>query len=182
MFLKLQQTEAPQFAPQIFRHVAGARCDAIEVARGVVRGEVAPPLKRPEGPRLDRDGLAIKHDVAAADALFVDERPDIEDPLPAHDLSAYHPVKRAAADDFGRTLRHHAGRMIALAQMGARLARAGLSGALAAALELFLDPVLKVADGVAADAKFNEMQHLVTSTAQEQFPIGLIYQGCHRPA
>src|ERR1700732_1946257 len=56
--------------------------------------------------------------------------------------------------------------MVALAQTGARLARAGLPGAIATGLELFLDPVLKVANGVAADAKLDEMQHL---TARSHF-------------
>jgi hypothetical protein len=149
---KLQQTKTPQFAPQILRHVAGARCGAVEVARRIARGEITPPLKRAIGPRLDQNGLAIEHDVAAADAFFVDERADVENPLPAHDLSTNHPVERAVADDFSRTLRHHAGRMIAFV-----LARSGLPGALAPRLELLLDPILKVADGVAADAKFDEV-------------------------
>jgi hypothetical protein len=149
---RLQQTETPQFAPQSFRHVTGARCGAVEVARGIVGGEITPPLKRAIGPRLDQNGLAIEHDMAAADAFFVDEWADVENPLPAHDLSTNHPVERAVADDFARTLRHHAGRVITFV-----LARSGVPGALAPRLELFLDPILKVADGVAADAKFDEV-------------------------
>jgi len=157
---RLQQPQAPQLASQIFRHVAGTWCGAVEVTRGVARDEIAPPLERAVRPRLDRHGLAIKHDVAAADALFVDEWADVEDPLPAHDLSANHPIERAAVEDLGRALRRHAGGMVTLAP-----ARAGLPGGLAARLELFVDPVLKVADGIAADAKFDEMQHLATPGA-----------------
>ena len=46
-----------------------------------------------ETPLLDRNGLAIENDVAAADALFVDERPDVENSLPAHYLPADDPVE-----------------------------------------------------------------------------------------
>src|SRR5215472_924263 len=154
----LQQPETAQFAPQIFRHVTSARCGAVEVARGVAGGEIAPSLERPVGPRLDQHGLAIEYDMAAANAHLVDKRADVENALATHDLTADHPVERTPVADFGRALRYHAGGMIALAP-----ACAGLAGAIATRLELLLDPVLKIADRVAADAQLDEMQHFAAS-------------------
>src|SRR5262249_38778322 len=52
--------------------------------------------------------------------------------------------------DLVRALRHHARGVIALALAGAALARP----------ELLLDPVLQVFDGIATDAKLDEMQHV----------------------
>src|SRR5262245_45208561 len=89
----LQQAQAAQLAPQIFRHVAGTRRGAVKIARRIIRGEVAPALECTVGARLDRHRLTIKHDVAAADAVIVEEWADVEDPLAAHDLAANHPIK-----------------------------------------------------------------------------------------
>src|SRR5580700_10121942 len=147
--LVLQQPHVAQFAAHRFGHVLGAGGSAVEVAWRVGGREVAPALERAVGPRLHQHRLAIEHDVAAADAGLVDERADVEDALPAHDLAADHPVERAADDDLVGTLGHHAGGVVALALARARLARR----------ELLLDPVLQVLDGIAADTELDEMQH-----------------------
>jgi hypothetical protein len=160
----LQQPETPQFTPQTFRHVAGARRRAIEVARGIVRAEIPPALERPIRPWLDRHRLAVQHEMAATDPVLVGEWANVEDALPAHDLSADHPVERAAVDDLGSALGRHAGGVIALA-------RARPPAGALARLELLLDPVLKIPNGVAADAKFDEVKHVATPAREASLHI-----------
>src|SRR5476651_1594086 len=59
--------------------------------------------------RFDQHAFAVEHHAAAADAVFVGKRADVEDALAAGDLAADHPIKRAAIGQFLGTLGHHAG-------------------------------------------------------------------------
>src|SRR5258707_10814063 len=86
--------------------------------------------------------------MAAADALLVDEWAHIEQPLPAHDLAADHPIERAAVAQLLGALGHHARPVHVL----------GREPALPALLEFLADPVLEIFDRIAADAKFDEMK------------------------
>src|SRR2546430_17275787 len=86
--------------------------------------------------------------MAAADALLVDEWAHIEQPLPAHDLAADHPIERAAVAQLLGALGHHARPVHVL----------GREPAFPALLEFLADPVLEVSDRIAADAKLDEMK------------------------
>src|SRR5262245_36602421 len=137
-----QEPELAQLATQRLRHIFGAWRGAVEVARGVFGREIAPALERPPWPRLDQDELGLEHQMAAADAFLVDE------PLPAHDLAADHPVERAAVAQLVGALGHHARSVHVL----------GREPALPALLELLADPILEILDRVTADAKLDEMK------------------------
>ena len=71
--------------------------------------------------------------------------------FPAKNLAADHPKQRAAIEDLLGPLRYHPGGVIALA-----LARSQLTFG----LELLRDPVLQILDGIAADAKLDQVQHV----------------------
>src|SRR5262245_22675063 len=86
--------------------------------------------------------------MAAADPFLVDERPHIDEPLPAHDLAADHPVERAAVAQLLGALGHHARPVHVLER----------EPALPALLEVLADPVLEIFDGITADAKLDEMK------------------------
>src|SRR5262249_48363562 len=86
--------------------------------------------------------------MAAADPFLVDERPHIDEPLPAHDLAADHPVERAAIAQLVGALGHHARPVHVLER----------EPALPALLELLADPILEFSDRVTADAKLDEMK------------------------
>src|SRR5262245_13065335 len=146
--VRSQEAELAQLATQRLRHVLGTRRRAVEVARGVFDREIAPALERPIRPRLDQDELRLEHQMAAADPFLVDERPHIDEPLPAHDLAADHPVERAAVAQLVGALGHHARPVHVLER----------EPALPALLELLADPILEVSDRVTADAKLDEMK------------------------
>src|SRR5262249_15030178 len=86
--------------------------------------------------------------MAAADAFLVDEWPHVDEPLPAHDLAADHPVERAAVAQLVGALGHHACPVHVL----------GREPALPALLELLADPILEILDRVTADAELDEMK------------------------
>src|SRR5262249_49859576 len=146
--VRSQEAELAQLATQRLRHILGTRRGAVEVAWGVFGREIAPALERPPRPRLDQDELRLEHQMAAADPLLVDEWPHIDEPLPAHDFAADHPVERAAVAQFIGALGHHARPVHVL----------GREPALPALLELLADPILEFFDRVTADAKLDEMQ------------------------
>src|SRR5262249_39246782 len=75
-------------------------------------------------------------------------RPHIDEPLPAHDLAADHPVERAAIAQLIGALGHHARPVHVLER----------EPALPALLELLADPILEFSDRVTADAKLDEMK------------------------
>ena len=78
-------------------------------------------------------------------------RAGCQDAFPAKNLAADDPKQRAAIDDLFRALRHHPGGVIALA-----LARSQLTFG----FQLLRDPVLQILDGIAADAKLDQVQHV----------------------
>src|SRR3984957_635126 len=143
-----QQAEIAQLPPQRFGHHLGSGRGAIEVARRVLRGQVAPTLEGAPGARLDQGQLRFERQAAATDALLVAEGTHREDPLPARDLAADDPIERAAIRELGGALGNHAGRMQMLAAEAAPLAL----------LEPRANPVLQILHRVAADAEFDEMK------------------------
>src|SRR6516225_7525719 len=106
-----QQPKFAQLAPHVLGHVTRARCSAVEIAWRIFGVEVAPALKGTKRTRLDWNDLGPQHQPAAADTLFVDERADRNEALPAHDLAADHPVKRTAVEQLVNALGHHPRRM-----------------------------------------------------------------------
>ena len=86
--------------------------------------------------------------MATAHSLLVDEWANVEDALAAHDLTADHPIERAAVAQLVRAFGRHARAMHVLAR----------ESAFPALLKLLPDPILEILDGVAADAKLDEMQ------------------------
>ena len=145
---RVTAAQLAKLASQGFRHVLAAGRGAGEVARTVLGLEIAPALERPPRPRLDQGELRLQHQVAATDSLLVDEGADIDEPLPAHDLTADHPIKRAAVEQLVGTLGNHARPVQVLARQAALLA----------VLEPRADPGLELPDGVTADAKLDEMK------------------------
>src|SRR5262245_18999487 len=143
-----QEPELAQLATQRLRHILGPWRSAVEVARGVFGREIAPALERPPRPRLDQGELGLEHQMAAADPFLVDEWPHVDEPLPAHDLAADHPVERAAVAQLVGALGHHARPVHVLER----------EPALPALLELLADPILEILDRVTADAKLDEMK------------------------
>ena len=89
--------------------------------------------------------------MTAPHPLLIDERTHIEDPLAAHDLTPDHPVERAAPAQFARALGRHACPVHVLAR----------EAPFPALFDLLADPLLKIMDGVAADAKFDQMKRHV---------------------
>src|SRR5262249_16685540 len=67
-----QQTQFPQLAAHRLRHVLGARGGPFEIGRRGLHFEIAPTLERAPWPRLDRHDLGLEHELAAADATFID--------------------------------------------------------------------------------------------------------------
>ena len=120
-YRRLEQPEFAQFAAQRLRHVRRAARDPVEIGRRVLVLEIAPALERAIGPRPHRHAFRIEHQPAAADAVLVDERANIEDALAAKDFAADHPIDRAAAEDFLGALGHHAGGVEALGLLDAAL-------------------------------------------------------------
>jgi hypothetical protein len=86
--------------------------------------------------------------MATADSFLVHKWANIEDALATHDLTADHPIERAAVAQFVRALGHHARAVHVLAR----------ESAFPALLKLLPDPVLEILDGVASDAKLDEMK------------------------
>src|SRR6185437_1163922 len=107
-----------------------------------------PALERRARARLDQLHFAVEHDLAAANAVLAGHRTDIEDLLAAGDLTLDHPEQRAAVGELLGALGQHARRVDALRLLAAPLPL----------LQLQLDPVLEVGDGVAADAELDEME------------------------
>src|SRR5581483_6964398 len=87
-------------------------------------------------------------DLAALDAVLAGGRPDVEDALAAGDLAADDPIERAAVDELRGALGQHPRGVDVL----------GLLAALFLFLELQRNPVLKVGDGIAADAELDEVK------------------------
>src|SRR5205085_1856855 len=104
----LKQAKLPQLAPQRLRQIGRAAPDTVEVGWRILWVEIAPTLERAIGPGPHRHAFRIEHQFAAADAVLVDERADIEDALAAQDFALDHPVDRAAVGDFLGALGHHA--------------------------------------------------------------------------
>jgi hypothetical protein len=145
---RLQQTKLTQFPTQCLRHAPGSGCDPIEIARAIFAREVSPALKRPPRSGLDKNEPGLEHKMASAHPGFVDERPYINQALPAHHFAADHPIQRAAVTQLVGTLGHHAGSVHVLARQSA----------FRALLEPLRDPMLQVLDRVAADAKLDEVE------------------------
>ena len=143
-----QQTEFAQLTPQRLRHIFSPGRGAIEIARTILDLQIAPPLKRAARARLDQNRLRLEHQVAAPNPIPVRERAHIDDALPAHDLTADHPIKRSAVAQLGGAFGDHAGPVHVLAR----------EAAFTALLELLLDPILEVADRITADTKLDEMK------------------------
>src|SRR5438067_2618024 len=143
-----QQSEIAELASQALRHPGGTGRRPVEVFRRALRLEIAPALKCPERPRLGEHQRRLEHQPAAADAVPVPERPQVEEPLTAQDLPADHPIERAAGDQLGGALGHHAGGMPMLERQLAPFLL----------LQFLADPVAQIPDAVAADAKLDEMQ------------------------
>src|ERR1043165_1589633 len=121
---------------------------AVEIRRGLVGDQVAPPLEGPVRARLNQLDLAVEHDAAAADAILVPEWLDAQNALAAKHLAADHPKERAAVEQLIHPFRDHTGAMKAFPR---------LAGFLFLRV-LFFDPVLQVLDGIATDAQLDEMQ------------------------
>jgi hypothetical protein len=119
-----------------------------EIARRILRVEVAPALERPVRARLDQDHRRLEHEVAAPDPLPVRERPHRDERLPAGELALDDPVERAAVDELVHALRHHAG--------GVRLLVGAPEPPVMRAV--LLDPLLEIGDRIAADAKLEEVE------------------------
>src|SRR5262245_57916684 len=120
----------------------------VEVAGSVLGCEIAPALERAPRARLDQDKLWLQHQVAAADPFLVDEWAHVDNALAAHDLTADHPIERAAVAQFVGALGHHTRPVHVLAR----------EAAFPALLELLANPILEVLDGVATNAKLDEMK------------------------
>jgi len=153
---RLQQTKLTQFPTQCLRHAPGSGCDPVEIARAIFAREVSPALKRPPGSGLDKNELGLEHKMAPAHPGFVDERPYVNQELPAHHFAADHPIQRAAVAQLVDTLGDHAGSVHVLARQSA----------FCALLEPLRDPMLQVLDRVAADTKLDEVE------SQRFLPIG----------
>src|SRR6476619_5760003 len=138
-----QEPKLPQLATERFRHVAGTGRGAVEVTRDILVPEIAPALERAPGSRLDQNELRLQHQMAAADAALVHERPHVEEPLPAHHLAADHPVERAPVAQLVGAFGHHPRLMHVLARKPAFFA----------ILEFLADPAVEVFDRVTTDAK-----------------------------
>src|SRR5258708_26115543 len=110
--------------------------------------------------------------MTAADPLLVDEGAHIADPLAAHDLTPDYPVERAAPAQFARALRHHACAVHVLAR----------ESPFPALPHLLTNPVFEVFDGVAADAKFDQMKcHVRSATECDEIIARLAALTTHRP-
>src|SRR5215831_17590990 len=142
----LQQSELAQLASHRLRHILGARRRALEIRRRILPLEIAPALKRPPRPRLDRHDLGLEHQMTLPDAALVHVGAHRNEPLPASHLAADHPVERATVDELVGALGDHAGAMQVLGPLAAR------------ALALLANPVLKILDRVTAHAELDEMQ------------------------
>src|SRR6185503_7285252 len=118
-----------------------------EIARGILALEIAPALEGGTRARLDQHQFAVEHQLAALDAVFAGGRAQGQNALAAGDLSADHPIKRAAGEVLG-ALGLHAGGVDVLGLLPAPLFLA----------QLLLDPVFQVGDRVAADAKLDEVE------------------------
>ena len=136
------QAELAQLTAQRLGHGGGAFNHFIEIARSVLGSEITPALERAMGPRLDQYRFGVEHDPAASDPVFVAERAYRANTLPAHHLATDHPIERTAIGQLLGALGHHARAVDVL----------GLFAVLAFLLQLFLDPVLEIADRVGADA------------------------------
>src|SRR3954471_2706172 len=143
-----QEPKLPEFATKGFRHVPGTGRGPVEVTRDVIVPEIAPALKRAPGSRLDKNELRLQHQMAAADAALVHERPHIEEPLPTHHLAADHPIERAAVAQLVGAFGHHPRLVHVLARKPALLAIP----------EFLANPVLELFDRVTADAKLDEVK------------------------
>src|ERR1700704_172887 len=102
-----QEPKLPQFATEGFRHVAGTGRGSVEVTRDVLVPEIAPALERAPGSRLDQNELRLQHQMAAADAALVHERPHLPAPLATQHLAADHPVERAPVAQLVGAFGHH---------------------------------------------------------------------------
>src|SRR6185437_3921338 len=92
-------------------------------------------------------------------ALLVDERPHIDDAFAASDLALDDPIERTAVGEFLGTLGDHACRVDML----------GLLAAALFVLKPLLDPALEVFDGIATDAKFDQIEGHFGLSLQPQF-------------
>src|SRR5690606_8464765 len=100
---------------------------------------------------LGTDHLRLEHQVAAADALVIDERTDVQQALAALNLCLDDPVERSAVEQLGGPRRHHASRV----ELLGRLARP------AALVQAEGDPFLQVLDAIAAHTELDEMKRHV---------------------
>src|SRR5438067_12423115 len=89
----------------------------VEVFWCVTIRKIAPALESPVGARFGEHELSVEHQTAAADSARIDERTHIQDAFAAGNLAANDPVERAAPDEFGGALWHHAGRVDVLRRL-----------------------------------------------------------------
>ena len=138
-----------------------------QVARRVLRPQVAPALEGAARLRQRAHQPRVEPDRAAGDAVGAEARLEAEQPLAGEHAAADHPVERAAVDELGLALRPHPGDVEGEGRRagGARLGEArGL-------------PLGEVLDRVAADAELEKVQrgiarycilHSAEDTAHEQ--------------
>ena len=86
--------------------------------------------------------------MAARNALLVDERPNVDQPLAHRDIPLDHPIERPAVENIVAALGHHARRVLEL----------GLLPALLERRQTLLLPIAQILDGIAADAEFDQMK------------------------
>src|SRR5262249_15508220 len=116
--------------------------------------KVSPALKCPEWTGLNQRDFTIKDEPASTNAIAVDKRPYVEEPLAAHDLASNDPIKRTAIEQFLSTLWGHAGRMNVLALFAPFLLR----------FPPLLDPILEIFHGIGANAEFDKVQRHAASS------------------
>src|SRR5260370_3815641 len=145
--IRSQQAEPPQFPTQCLRHVLGSGGHPVEITRATFGCKISPALKRPPGPGLDDKELLLEHQMAAADTSLVHERARIDEPLPAQDLAADHPIERAAVTELICALGHHARAVHVLARQSA----------FRALLKPLANPMLQSLDRLAPTANLNKI-------------------------
>ena len=135
------------------RRNSGGRCEMpsspfAHVRRGVLALQVAPALER--APRLPARRMQhrLENEVAARNAVGVDERSNVQKALAHLHVPLDHPVERAALQQFVRPLGDHARGVELLGDLAAGARRIEARG----------DPGIEILDRLGADAEFEKVQ------------------------